>query len=90
MDENYLEILKERSKQSRVYKKYQLTGLMIAEILHDDKHKALYIKLAKEHSQAKLLELAKGIAERQNIKNKGAYFMRMVQVLKKEKNGKNG
>jgi len=85
MDENYLKILKERGKQSRVYKKYQLTGLMIAEILHDDKHKALYIKLAKERNQNKLLELAKGIAERPNIKNKGAYFMKMVQVIKQEK-----
>jgi len=58
---------------------------MIAEILHDDKHKALYIKLAKERNQNKLLELAKGIAERPNIKNKGAYFMKMVQVIKQEK-----
>ncbi|MCX6702684.1 MAG: hypothetical protein NTW60_02360 [Candidatus Wolfebacteria bacterium] len=88
MDEKYLEILKERGTQSKVYKEYQLTGLMISEILRDEKHKALYIKLAKERNQSKLLGLAKGIAERPGIKNKGAYFMRMVQVLNQEKKKK--
>jgi len=67
-----------RSKESRVYRKYQLTGLLIAEILHDEKHKALYIKLAKENNGERLLALAKDVAERKNVKNKGAYFMRMA------------
>ena len=75
---DYLAILKERAKTSRVYKKYQLTGLLIAQLLDDEKHKSLYIKLAKEHNQQKLLALAKDISERKNVENRGAYFMRVL------------
>ena len=78
--ERYLKELARRSKESRIYRKYQLTGLLIAEILHDEKHKALYIKLAKEGNGERLLALAKDVAERKNIKNKGAYFMRLATM----------
>lgn len=78
-EKNYLEILKERGKQSRVYKKYQLTGLLIAELLNDENHKSLYIKLAKKHSGNHLLAIAKDVSERKKIKNKGAYFMKVLQ-----------
>ncbi|MBU6500936.1 MAG: hypothetical protein KGJ89_02320 [Patescibacteria group bacterium] len=71
----YLTELKKRGKESKVYKKYQLVGLSIAEILNDDKHKSLYIKLAKNGDTEKLLRLAKEVAEKKNVKNKGAYFM---------------
>ena len=40
LEKEYLEILKERGKQSHVYKKYQLTGLLIAQLLEDEKHKS--------------------------------------------------
>jgi len=80
---DYLKELKRRGKESHVYRKYQLIGLEISQILHDEKHKALYIKLAKEDSGDRLLGLAKDIAERTNVKNKGAYFM---SVLKNPKN----
>jgi hypothetical protein len=73
--DNYLKELKKRAKKSRVYKKYQLDGLEIAQLLKDEKHKSLYIKLAKEMNGQKLRRLAKEIAEEKNIKNKGAYFM---------------
>lgn len=73
--EDYFKKLKERAKKSHVYRKYQLIGLEIAQILGDEKHKSLYIKLAKERSAEKLLRLAKEIAERKNVENKGAYFM---------------
>lgn len=87
-DKNYLETLKERGKASRVYKKYQLTGLLIAQLLNDEKHKSLYIKLAKKHNNDDLLRIAKEVAERKRIKNKGGYFMRVLQkthpnILKK-------
>lgn len=78
LTDRYLKELARRSKESRIYRKYQLTGLLIAEILHDEKHKALYIKLAKEGSGERLLALAKDVAERKNVKNKGAYFMRLA------------
>jgi hypothetical protein len=79
----YVKELKRRGKESHVYRKYQLIGLEISQILHDEKHKALYIKLAKEDSGDRLLGLAKDIAGRTNVKNKGAYFM---SVLKNPKN----
>lgn len=74
----YLELLKERAKKSKVYSPHQMTGLMLAEILGDEKHKSLYIKLAKKYKADKLLTLAKSVAERKNVKNKGAYFMRLL------------
>lgn len=76
--QEYLKKLKQRGKESHVYRKYQLMGLEISQILEDEGHKALYIKLAKERSGEQLMQIAKGIAERTGIKNKGAYFMRMI------------
>lgn len=77
-NKDYLEILKERAKKSHVYRKYQMIGLMIAQLLNDEKHKSLYIKLAKKHNNEHLLSIAKDVAERKNIKNKGAYFMKVL------------
>lgn len=78
-EKDYLETLKERAKTSRVYKKYQLIGLLIAQLLNDDKHKSLYIKLAKKHNNDDLLRIAKDVSERKKIENKGAYFMKVLQ-----------
>ena len=77
IDKDYLNALKKRSKESRVYKKFQYTGLTIAQILNDEKHKALYIKMAKKYDDQKLIATAKSVAERKNIENKGAYFMKV-------------
>lgn len=74
----YFDKLKKRSLKSRIHRSYQFTGLNIAEILQDKKHKSLYIKLAKKHSADKLLDLAKSIAQRKYVKNKGAYFMKVL------------
>ena len=79
IDKDYLNILKERIKKNRVHKKFQFTGLVLAQLLNDEKHKSLYIKLAKKRDEQKLINLAKNISERKNVKNKGAYFMRMLQ-----------
>jgi len=79
LEKEYLEILKQRGKESHVYKKYQLTGLLIAQLLEDEKHKSLYIKLAKKHNSDDLLRIAKDISERKKVKNKGGYFMRVLQ-----------
>jgi hypothetical protein len=77
-NKDYLKTLKERAKKSRVYKKYQFTGLLIAQLLNDEKHKSLYIKLAKKHSGDHLLNIAKDVSERKKIENKGAYFMKVL------------
>ena len=76
----YLEELKRRAKESKVYKSYQLTGLQIAEALRDEKHKALYIKLAKKGNPDDLLRLAKDVSGRKEVMNKGAYFMAILKI----------
>ncbi len=82
----YLERLKDRAKQSKVYRKFQLEGLEIAKILEDEKHKALYIKLAKEHDAQFLRGLAQDVAERgAAVQNKGAYFMSRLKALRGKK-----
>ena len=80
----YLEELKRRAKESRVYNKYQLIGLEIAHILEDEKHKSLYIKLVKQGGAEKLLRLAKEISERNGVKNKGAYFMSILTKVRND------
>ena len=85
---NYPEILDDRGKSSKVYKDYQLTGLRLADMLEDRDHKSLYIRLAKKHDNQELLEVAAKIAERNNIFNKGAYFMK-VWFNKTDKNSNN-
>lgn len=73
----YLETLTERAKKSKVYKPYQLVGLAIAKLLADESHKSLYIGMAKKYNNDYLLQLAKSVAEKENVKNKGAYFMKI-------------
>ncbi|RJQ28072.1 hypothetical protein C4565_04260 [Candidatus Parcubacteria bacterium] len=77
LDPNYLELLKERGKESHVYRDYQLTGLEVAEMLGDRTHKALYMRLAKQYGATALLSVARRISEQKAIKNKGAYFMKV-------------
>ncbi len=75
----YLAELRRRAAESHVYRKYQLLGLQIAEILGDERHKSLYIKLAKEMNAERLLRLAKEVADRREVKNRGAYFMSLLK-----------
>lgn len=84
-EQSYMELIEERRKQGRVTTPHQLIGLELAKILDDERHKSLYIKLAKEHDNHSLLILAKNIAEKPNVINKGAYFMRMLTTKMKEK-----
>ena len=81
-DGDYFKTLKKRGKESRVYKEYQLLGLEIAQALRDERHKSLYIKLARERDAKELLRIAKDIAGRKNVKNKGAYFMSVIASTK--------
>ena len=83
LSKNYLDIIRERKKTSRVYVPHQATGLALTEILEDVKHKSLYIKLAKESNPQMLIELAKDVASRRSVKNKGAYFMKLLKEKKR-------
>lgn len=78
----YFRKLKQRAKESRVSRKFQMEGLEIARILGDEKHKSLYIKMSKEMNPDKLRRLAKEIAENKNVKKKGAYFMTIIKNRK--------
>lgn len=88
--EDYFKELTARSEKNknRVSQHFQSTGLAIAEILEDSSHKALYIKLAKQYDEITLTSLAKRIAENKQIKNRGAYFMRLLQDMKQKPNKK--
>ena len=81
-DTSYFEELARRGKASHVHTSHQLAGLEIADMLGDHKHKALYIKLAKQYGVEWVLRIAKSVAEKKGIKNPGAYFM---TLLKKER-----
>ncbi len=84
MEEEYLEEIRRRGKKSKVYKEHQLVGLLLAEILEDEEHKSLYMRLAKEHEADFLFKLAKSVAERKRVKKKGAYFMRILTQMSKK------
>ena len=77
---NYFGVLKERAKKSRVYTPHQSTGLALAEILEDPSHKSLYMKLSKIYDNSELIRIAKTLADRNNIENKGAYFMKVLKA----------
>lgn len=82
MDKEHLEKISGRRKENRIYRKFQHTGLLIAELLGDLKHKSIYIKLANQYDNEELLRMAKDVAERKNIANQGAYFMKVFQKNK--------
>ena len=85
---SYFKLLKERKQQSRVYTPHQMTGLALAEILEDNEHKSLYMRLAKKHGEQFLMEVAKDVASREGIENKGAYFMKVLaKKIKEQKSG---
>lgn len=88
LNQDYLNTLKERAKKCRVHKKFQLTGLTLAQLLNDEKHKSLFIKLAQKYNEDELINLAKDIAEKQNVENKGAYFMKVWQKNRSERDAR--
>jgi|GEM_PF-1267873 len=79
----YLDKIRERAKKSRVHSRHQMIGLMVADTLGDQNHKALYIKMAREENGEKMLYMAKSIAENSKVENKGAYFMKVWRLENK-------
>ncbi len=74
----YLSDINKRKIGSRVYRNYQFIGLEVAKLLADEPHKALYIKLTKQFGTEKMMALAKSVAEINGVRNKGAYFMKLL------------
>ena len=64
-----------------VSREFQAYGYKLAEDLGDMKHKALYIKLAKEVDRA-ILESCRSFVLDSNADNKGALFMWKMKELK--------
>lgn len=71
----YLETLKKRRATTKISRGSQMTGLTLAAILHDRAHKQIYLRLAAEYDGPALMRIAKDVAEREGVKNQGAYFM---------------
>jgi len=80
---NYIKTLAKRAKESKIYKPFQSTGLMLAEILDDPENKAIYIRLCKIYDNQELIIKARDVAERRGIKNMGAYFMKIIKDVRK-------
>lgn len=83
------QILKDKAKKQgapRARHEFQEYGIRIAEQLHDNKHKALYIKLAKERPRSRL-ESARIFATDYDTKsvNRGRLFMWKLKELEQEK-----
>jgi len=79
------QLLDERDKDKPnkyVSREYQDWGYRLAMELSDEKHKALYIKLAKEVDRA-ILEKCRSFVIDSNADNKGALFMWKLKELKK-------
>ena len=77
-----LEDLEEDKYVSREFQQY---GYDLAEELGDLKHKALYIKLAKETPRGFLETARNFVKDAYNVKSKARLFMWKLSELKKEK-----
>ena len=64
-----------------ISREFQSYGIFLAEALDDDKHKALYIKLAKTVPRA-LLEKALSFVADAHAKSKGKLFMWKLKQLR--------
>jgi len=65
-------------------KEYQAYGNMLAEELGDAKHRALYIKLAKNEDRALLERAREHVKKSEKALTKGRLFMWKLTQLKKE------
>ncbi|MHB9019354.1 MAG: hypothetical protein ACYC3G_00550 [Minisyncoccota bacterium] len=83
ISKEYIKTLAKRAKESKVYKPFQATGLMLAEILDDQENKAIYMRLCKIYDNQELIIKARDVAERKGITNMGAYFMKMIKDIRK-------
>ena len=71
-----------------ISREFQDYGYRLAEELGDLKHKALYIKLAKETPRFLLEEARNFVKDAQNVRNRGRLFMWKLKELKEAKEKK--
>lgn len=81
--------LEKKGMAPRARHEFQEYGIWLSEQLHDRKHKALYIKLAKEKPRT-VLEKARIFAVDYNTQsvNRGKLFMWKITELEKERRSK--
>jgi hypothetical protein len=72
---------KKVEKNKYVSREWQDYGYRLAQELGDDKHKSLYIKMAKTMDRA-ILEQARRFAVDSKADNKGALFMWKIKQLR--------
>ncbi len=70
-----------------ISKEFQDYGYRLAEELNDLKHKALYIKLAKELPRPLLEEARSFVKDASNVRSRAKLFMWKLGELKREKKG---
>lgn len=75
-------------KDKYISREFQKYGYELAEELSDLKHKALYIKLAKELPRAILEEARNFVKDASNVKNPARLFMWKLAELRKKKKKK--
>lgn len=73
------------SKKKYISREFQDYGYRLAMELNDEKHKSLYIKLAKELPRKILEEARIFIKDAKNVRNKAKLFMWKVKQLRDEK-----
>jgi hypothetical protein len=79
-----LDKYQDRPEDKYISREFQQYGIELAAELGDEKHKALYIKLAKETPRG-LLESAKSfVKDAPNVKSRGRLFMWKLKQLKEE------
>jgi len=72
-------------RKKYVTREFQDYGLRLAQDLNDEKHKSLYIKLAKTIDRKILEEARVFVKDAYQVKNKARLFMWKVKELKKVK-----
>ena len=73
---------KAQKKNYRISQRFQEVGIEIANKLEDKKHTGLYIKLAKKYKEIFLKGILSEVLEidaKHFIRNKGAYFLTLIQ-----------
>ena len=76
---------KNKKDEKYISREFQQYGYELAVELGDMKHKALYIKLAKETPRGFLETARSFVKDAENAKSKGRLFMWKLQQLKKNK-----
>lgn len=71
----------QKAVTNRITQEFQAYGLYLAGQLADEKHKGIYIKLAKTYPR-NILQQGLSFVSDSNARNKGALFMWKIKQLK--------